>query len=333
MTTQIDSATRSDEPLLNEDNSRLTVYPIKHPDIFQFYKTQRANAWQVEELDLSQDKGDYEKLNGDEKHFIKYILAFFAASDTLVNMNLLERFSREVKILEAQMAYIEQAAGENVHSETYSLLIETLIDDKKEKEYLFDAIKNIPCITEKANWTLKWIASDASFAKRLIAFAIVEGVFFSGSFCAIYWLKDQKNCMPGFTLSNEWISRDEGVHTDFACFLYSNYIVNKLPESEVHDMMRDSVGIETKFICDSLPCDLIAMNSEAMTEYIQYVADRLLVSLGYNKIWNHKKCPFEFMEKLSLQKKGNFFEKRIADYQIPSINDDKKGKLEVLDDF
>lgn len=318
------------EPLLDPANNRLTIYPIKFEDIWRKYKEMQAANWTAEEVDFSEDVSHYEKLSKDERHFIKMILAFFAASDTIVNMNLEENFTREVQIREAIVAYEFQTAIENVHSECYSLMINNIIKDPVEKEKCFNAIKEFECIREKAEWAINWINDkDSPFAQRLIAFSIVEGVFFSGSFCAIFWLK-KKNLMPGLCDSNELIARDEGMHTNFACLLYS-YIVNKIDEETVHSMFKEAVEIERKFICESLPCSLLGMNNNLMNEYIKFVADRLLVQLGYKKIWNTV-CPFDFMESLSLEGKTNFFESRPTQYQNSHVLN--KGKTSTnVDSF
>ena len=324
------------EPLLDPANNRLTIYPIKFEDIWRKYKEMQAANWTAEEIDFSQDVSHYEKLNKDEKHFVKMILAFFAASDTIVNMNLEENFTREVQIREAIVAYEFQTSIENVHSECYSLMIDNIIKDSEEKEKCFNAIKEFECIREKAEWAIKWIeAKTVPFAQRLIAFAIVEGVFFSGSFCAIFWLK-KRNLMPGLCDSNELIARDEGMHTNFACLLYS-YINNKISESEVHSMFEEAVSIEKKFICDSLPCSLVGMNNGLMQDYIKFVADRLLVELGYSKIWNVTN-PFDFMESLSLEGKTNFFESRPTQYQNSHVlnkgkSSNDKCSFEITEEF
>jgi len=310
------------EPLLDPENNRLTIYPIKFKNIWQKYKEMQAANWTAEEVDFSNDVSHYNKLNKDERHFVKMILAFFAASDTIVNMNLAENFTREVQIREAIVAYEFQTAIENVHSECYSLMIDIIIKDSIEKDKCFNAIREYQCIREKAEWALKWIeAKHIPFAQRLIAFAIVEGVFFSGSFCAIFWLK-KRNIMPGLCMSNELIARDEGMHTDFACLLYS-YINKKISVETVHSMFEEAIEIERKFICESLPCSLLGMNNELMHQYIRYCADHLLVKLGYPKIW---KCtnPFDFMESLSLEGKTNFFEARPTQYQNSHVLN--KGK-------
>ncbi len=322
------------EPLLDPINNRLTVYPIKYKEIWNWYKKMQAANWTAEEIDFSQDYDHYYlKLNNNEKHFIKTILAFFAASDTIVNMNLSENFVREVQIREAIITYEFQAAIENVHSECYSLMIDNIIKDSVEKNKCFNAIEQIPCVREKAAWALKWANSkDSKFGQRLIAFSIVEGVFFSGSFCAIFWLK-KKNLMPGLCDSNELIARDESMHTQFACHLYK-YIIEKIPTESVHQMFEEAVKIEEKFICESLPCSLIGMNSELMSQYIKFIADRLLVDLGYPKIWNYEN-PFDFMESLSLEGKTNFFEYRPTQYQSSHVlnQSSKNDSFEVTDEF
>ncbi len=318
------------EYLLNPDNNRYTVYPIKDTEIWDAYKVMQAAFWTAEEIDLSKDWDHYQKLNENEQHFIKMVLAFFAASDTIVNINLAERFTREVEIREAIIAYQFQIMIENVHSEVYSLQIDNIIRDVKEKNRLLNAISEFDCVKKKAQWAFKWIKSETSFAQRLIAFAIVEGVFFSGSFCAIFWIK-KKNLMPGLCDSNELISRDEGMHTDFACLLYKK-INNKLSFDTVKDMFEEAVDTETEFICKSLPCSLIGMNSKLMTQYIQFVADRLLTTLGYPKIWNVDN-PFDFMESISMQGVTNFFESRPTQYQNSSVLNESKGnEFDLMDD-
>lgn len=319
------------EPLLDPKEQRFTLFPIRHKDIWDCYKKQQASFWTAEELDLSKDRIDWDnKLNNDEKYFIKHILAFFAGSDGIVNMNLLERFTSDVQVLEAQVTYAYQAYIENVHSETYSLLIDTYIDDAQEKDKLFNAIETIPCIKKKADWALKWIKSDDRFAKRLIAFAIVEGIFFSGAFCAIYWLKT-RGLMPGLTTSNEFIARDEGSHTEFACLLYSK-IVERIDESEVKDIVKEAVDIEKEFINESLPCRLVGMNSEQMSNYIEFVADRLLNQLGYSKLYKTAN-PFDFMEKIGMEGKTNFFEARPSQYQKASVMNKTKNDYTYTEDF
>ena len=312
---------------LNEE-CRLVVYPIKHEKIWEMYKKQQKCFWTADEIDFSKDYSDWEKLNDNEKHFVKHILGFFAASDGIVNINLLERFLKDVNILEAQICYTWQAAIENIHNETYSLMIDTYIKDRFEKEYLLNAVKNIPCITKKAAWAIKWINDkDASFSQRLVAFACVEGIFFSGSFCAIYWLKE-RNLMPGLCLSNEFIARDEGLHCDFACLLYS-MLKNRLDFETVKEMIEEVVDIETEFITESLPCKLIGMNSDLMEKYIKYVSDRLLGELGYAKIYKETN-PFPFMENISLEGKTNFFEQRVSQYKKADYSD---SSFNISDDF
>ena len=326
------SSTETDEYLLNSENNRLTIYPIKDTDIWNAYLRQLAAFWTAGELDFSKDHDDYNnKLNTNEQYFIKMILAFFSSADTIVNINLGERFSKDIKIREAIVCYDFQKMIENIHGETYSLQIENIIKDPEEKERLFKAVEHFDCIAEKANWALEWIESDKNYAHRLIAFAIMEGVFFSGSFCAIYWLK-KRNIMPGLCASNELIARDEGEHCCFAVLLYSK-LKNKVSETEVHDMFLGAVKIETKFICESLPCSLLGMNSDLMTQYIKFVADRLLVDLGYSKLWNVTN-PFDFMESISLEGKKNFFEGRPTQYQKASVlNKTKDDAFNFTTDF
>jgi ribonucleoside-diphosphate reductase beta chain len=300
------------EPLLQDAEDRLVLFPIKHADVWAKCKQQQSVIWLAEEIDVSKDMKDWEKLNDNERHFIKNILGFFAGSDGIVMENLASRFSREVTWPEARYFYANQTYMEAVHSETYSILIDTYITDKKEKYDILHAIDTIPCVKKKAEWALAWIDSkDADFATRLLGFAAVEGIFFSGAFCAIFWLK-QRGIMPGLTLSNEFIARDEGLHTEFACLLYSK-IVNRLPKQKVHTLIREAVKIEKKFITKSLPCELIGMNAKLMAQYIEFVADRLCVQLGYPKIY-HSANPFDFMERISLENKDNFFEKRVSTY-------------------
>ena len=295
------------EPLLTESNNRYVLFPIQDNDIWSAYKRQMACFWTVDEIDLSKDLDDWEKLNHDERYFIKNILAFFAGSDGIVLENLLENFSNDVKLPEAKCFYGFQIAMENIHSETYSLLIDSYIKDKDEKDRLFHAIDTIPCVQKKAKWAIKWIKNQqASFATRLIAFAAVEGIFFSGSFCAIFWLK-KRGKMPGLTFSNELISRDEGMHTDFAVLLYSK-LIHKVDKNIVFDLIDEAVTIEKEFIIDSIPCKLIGMNSELMIQYIEFVADRLLNQLGYPKKYKSDN-PFDFMEMISLEGKLTFLKK------------------------
>jgi ribonucleoside-diphosphate reductase beta chain len=316
------------EPLLVENPNRFVLFPIQNDDVWQFYKKAEASFWTAEEIDLSQDQKDWENLNENEKHFISHVLAFFAASDGIVNENLAVNFMQEVQMPEARCFYGFQIMMENIHSETYSLLIDTYIKDPKEKDRLFNALETVPCVKKKGEWALKWINSE-DFAERIIAFAAVEGIFFSGSFCSIFWLK-KRGLMPGLTFSNELISRDEGLHCDFACLLYG-YLQNKLTEERVHSIIRDAVTIEQEFVTDALPVNLIGMNAKNMAQYIEFVADRLLVSLGYNKIYNASN-PFDFMEMISLQGKTNFFEKRVAEYQKAGVMSERTENAFSLDE-
>ncbi len=314
------------ETILEPNEGRFVLFPIQHNDIWSFYKKAEASFWTAEEIDLSADIIDWEtKLNENEKHFIKHILAFFAASDGIVNENLAENFLSEVQYTEAKFFYGFQLAIENIHSETYSLLIDTYIKDTEEKKHLFNAIDTLSCVRKKADWALRWI-DKGTFAQRLIAFAAVEGIFFSGAFCSIFWLK-KRGLMPGLGFSNELISRDEGLHCDFACLLYKDHVVNKLSKEDVNEIILDAVQIEKEFILDALPVKLIGMNSELMSQYIEFVADRLLVELGNEKIFNSTN-PFDFMDMLSIQGKTNFFEKRVAEYQksgVTSESDSRKN--------
>jgi len=301
-----------EEPLLNFSEDRLILFPIKHLDLWELYKKSIRVFWTVEELDFEKDYRDFSTLNDSEQHFLKYILAFFAASDTIVNENLMTKFFKEVQYPEAKAFYGFQIMMETVHSETYGLLIESLIKTEIEKQYLFNAIQNIPCIKSKAQWALRWMNSSRSFAHRLIAFACIEGIHFSGAFCSIYYFK-KRGLMPGLCVSNEFISRDEGIHTDFACLLYRNHIINKLSQSDIEVIIDEAVIIEHEFINNAIPCRLLGMNADLMTQYIKFVADRLLVSLGYKNKY-HTENPFDFMEMISLQGKTNFFEKVVSDY-------------------
>ena len=321
---------KQNEPLLDENPNRFVLFPIKHDDIWQFYKKSEASFWTAEEIDLNQDLSDWEnKLNDDEKHFIKHVLAFFAASDGIVNENLAENMVNEVQYTEAKFFYGFQIMMENIHSETYSLLIDTYIKDAKEKDYLFTAIEHMDCVKKKAEWALRWI-DTGSFAERLIAFAAVEGIFFSGSFCSIYWLK-KRGLMPGLTFSNELISRDEGMHCDFACLLYNQHIQNKLPKETIHKLIVDAVEIEKEFVTDALPVKLIGMNSEMMCQYIEFCADRLLVQLDNPKAYNAEN-PFPWMDLISLQGKTNFFEKRVGDYQKSGVLADASKQVFTLNE-
>ncbi len=323
---------QAEEPILKENKDRFVLFPIKHDDIWKFYKKAEASFWTAEEIDLSPDLIDWEnKLNDDEKYFIKHVLAFFAASDGIVNENLAENFVAEVQYTEAKFFYGFQIAMENIHSETYSLLIDTYIKDKKEKDGLFNAIETMDCVKKKADWALRWI-DEGSFAERLIAFAAVEGIFFSGSFCSIFWLK-KRGLMPGLSFSNELISRDEGLHCDFACLLYNEHLENKLPKEQVRSIILDAVEIEKEFILEALPVRLIGMNSDLMAQYIEFVADRLLNELGCEKEFNVKN-PFDFMDMISIQGKTNFFEKRVGEYQKAGVMSGNESKsFSVDEDF
>ncbi|MBF9221636.1 ribonucleoside-diphosphate reductase small subunit [Hymenobacter ruricola] len=316
------------EPLLAENPNRFVLFPIQNDEVWQYYKKSQASFWTAEEIDLSQDQKDWNSLNDNEKHFIKHVLAFFAASDGIVNENLAVNFMQEVQMPEARCFYGFQIMMENIHSETYSLLIDTYIKDPKEKDYLFNALETVPAVQKKGEWALKWINSE-NFAERLIAFAAVEGIFFSGSFCSIFWLK-KRGLMPGLTFSNELISRDEGLHCDFACLLYS-YLQNKLDPARVQSIIRDAVTIEQEFVTDALPVSLIGMNAKAMSQYIEFVADRLLVALGCGKIYNATN-PFDFMEMISVQGKTNFFEKRVAEYQKAGVMSERNDNVFSLDE-
>ncbi len=317
------------EPILKENKDRFVLFPIQHQDIWEMYKKAEASFWTAEEIDLSPDVQDWEnKLNTDEKHFIRHVLAFFAASDGIVNENLAVNFMREVQWPEARCFYGFQIMIENIHAETYSLLIDTYIKDQKDKDYLFNAVETVPCVGKKAEWALRWIG-NGSFAERLIAFAAVEGIFFSGSFCSIFWLK-KRGLMPGLTFSNELISRDEGLHCDFACLLYSK-LENKLPVAQVTELITGAVTIEHEFVRDAIPVKLIGMNADLMCQYIEFVADRLLLSLGCPKVYNTTN-PFDFMEMISLQGKTNFFEKRVAEYQKAGVRTSKVDNTFSLDE-
>jgi ribonucleoside-diphosphate reductase beta chain len=317
------------EPILRENKNRFVIFPIQHNDLWEWYKKQEACIWTAEEIDLHEDLNDWNnKLNDDERYFIKHILAFFAASDGIVNENLAENFVNEVQYSEAKFFYGFQIMMENIHSETYSLLIDTYVKDEKEKNTLFQAIENFPAIKKKADWALKWIDSP-SFAERLIAFAAVEGIFFSGSFCSIFWLK-KRGLMPGLTFSNELISRDEGMHCDFAVHLHNKHIVNKVSKERITEIIVDALNIEREFITESLPASLIGMNAKLMTQYLEFVTDRLLVELECDKVFNSSN-PFEFMDMISLQGKTNFFEKRVSEYQKAGIlNSDKDGESQKI---
>ncbi|KAH7127692.1 ribonucleotide reductase [Dactylonectria macrodidyma] len=327
-----------DEPLLQENPQRFVLFPIKYHEIWQMYKKAEASFWTAEEIDLSKDLHDWNnRLTADEQFFVSHILAFFAASDGIVNENLVERFSGEVQIPEARCFYGFQIMMENIHSETYSLLIDTYIKEPAQRTYLFNAIETIPCIRKKADWAIKWIQDkDSSFAQRLVAFAAVEGIFFSGAFASIFWLK-KRGLMPGLTFSNELISRDEGLHTDFACLLHS-HLKGRASKKIIEDIITDAVTIEKEFLTEALPCALLGMNSDLMKQYIEFVADRLLVALGNEKVYKSSN-PFDFMENISLGGKTNFFEKRVGDYQKAGVlnstkkNDEESPKGENGGDF
>ena len=320
----------SKEYLTSEEEKRYVIFPIKHDDFWGMYKKAESNFWTTEELDLSKDLNDYNKLSDNEKYFINNILAFFAASDGIVNENLVERFCNEVTILEAKFFYGFQIAMENIHSETYSLLIDTYIKDLSLKDKLFNAIETIPSVKKKADWALNWIGDKSDFGKRVIAFACVEGIFFSGAFCSIFWLK-KRGLMPGLCHSNELISRDEGLHTEFAVLIHHN-LINKCPDDEILNIITEAVSIEKEFITESLPCKLIGMNNESMTQYIEYIADRLLIMFGLEKIYNAAN-PYDWMEAISIQGKTNFFEKRVGEYSNasnPNVN--KEDNVFELDE-
>ncbi|MDQ3190644.1 MAG: ribonucleoside-diphosphate reductase small subunit [Bacteroidota bacterium] len=322
--------TDSKEPILQENKDRFVLFPISHDDIWSMYKKAEASFWTAEEIDLSADQQDWEnKLNDDERHFIKHVLAFFAASDGIVNENLAVNFLNEAQYPEARCFYGFQIMMENIHSETYSLLIDTYIKDNTEKDKLFHAVDTLECVSKKADWALRWI-EKGNFAERLIAFAAVEGIFFSGSFCSIFWLK-KRGLMPGLSFSNELISRDEGLHCDFACLLYNNHIVNKLSKETIKQIIVDAVNIEKDFVTEALPVRLIGMNSDLMCQYIEFVADRLLIELGNERIYNVSN-PFDFMELISLQGKTNFFEKRVGEYQKSGVMGNKEDNVFKLDE-
>lgn len=317
------------EPLLEENPNRFVLFPIQYQDIWKMYKQQLACFWTVDEIDLAHDKKDWDALTEDEQHFLKHVLAFFAASDGIVLENLAQNFSCEIQVPEARCFYGFQIMMENIHSETYSLLIDTYITDAVEKDYLFRAIENIESVKKKASWALKWINRNDNFAERLIAFAAVEGIFFSGSFCAIFWLK-KRGKLPGLCFSNELISRDEGLHTDFACLLYK-HIANKVTNDRIYEIITEAVEIEHEFVSESLPVELIGMNSKLMSQYIEFVADRLFYTLGVPKYYNSAN-PFEWMDMISLQGKSNFFEKRVSEYQKAGVmSKTKEDKTFSLD--
>ncbi len=316
------------ELLLKENKERFVLFPIKYHKIWEMYKKAEQSFWTAEEIDLSADQKDWDNMKDGERHFVKHVLAFFAASDGIVNENLAVNFMNEVQLPEARCFYGFQIMMENIHSEMYSLLIDTYIKDSQEKKYLFNAMETVPCVKKKAEWALRWI-SNGNFAERLIAFAAVEGIFFSGSFCSIFWLK-KRGLMPGLSTSNEFISRDEGMHCDFACLLYG-MLEEKPGREQVENIIRDAVSIEHEFVCDALPVSLIGMNSKLMCQYIEFVADRLLISLGYGKIY-HSLNPFDFMEMISLQGKTNFFEKRVSEYKKAGVNNNKEEQTIKFDE-
>lgn len=317
------------EPILHSSN-RFTLFPIKYPDIYKAYKQAQNSYWTAGEIDYAADLNDWEKLDKDEKFFIENILAFFAGSDGIVIENLLSNFCKEVELPEARCFYAFQSAIESVHSEVYSLLIETYINDTKKKDKLFNSIQKIPSIRKKAEWAVKWINQSDLFAERLVAFAVVEGIFFSGAFCAIFWLKNKGKMVKSLGHSNELIARDEGMHTAFAVLLYQ-HLKKKLSQEKIEEIVKDAVSIEEEFICKSLPCNLIGMNSKRMSQYIQFVADRLITQLGYSKVYKVEN-PFSFMETLCLDGKTNFFEKRVSEYKNPSEVSNKGSRKFVLDD-
>ena len=317
------------ETILHETKNRFVLFPIQHDAIWKMYKQAEASFWTTEEIDLNPDLADWAKLSADEKHFVSHVLAFFAASDGIVNENLVLNFMQDVKIPEARCFYGFQVAIENIHAETYSLLIDTYIKDNKEKERLFNAMDTIPCVKKKADWALNWIEKAPSFAHRLVAFAAVEGIFFSGSFCSIFWLK-KRGLMPGLSFSNELISRDEGLHCDLACLLYST-LQGRLSYEDMKAIICDAVVYEKEFVSEALPVSLIGMNAELMQQYIEFVADRLIVSLGYPKVYNATN-PFPWMELISLQGKTNFFEKRVGEYQKSGVMADKDKQVFSLDE-
>ena len=319
------------EPILQPNDNRFVIFPIQHNDLWEWYKKQQASIWTAEEIDLSEDVTDWTtKLSDDERYFIKHILAFFAASDGIVNENLAENFVNEVQYSEAKFFYGFQIMMENIHSETYSLLIDTYVKDEVEKDRLFRAIEVFPAIKKKADWALKWIESD-SFAERLIAFAAVEGIFFSGSFCSIFWLK-KRGLLPGLTFSNELISRDEGMHCDFAVHLHNNHIVNRVSPERIKEIIVDALNIEREFITESLPVSLIGMNAKLMTQYLEFVTDRLLLEFGCEKVYEATN-PFDFMEMISLEGKTNFFEKRVSEYQKAGVKSGGTGSISFDSDF
>jgi ribonucleoside-diphosphate reductase beta chain len=319
------------EPILQENPNRFVVFPIQHHDLWEFYKKSEASFWTAEEIDLAADLVDWRsRLNDDERHFVKHVLAFFAASDGIVNENLAENFVKEVQYPEAKFFYGFQIMMENIHSETYSLLIDTYITDPEEKMHLFRAVDTIPAVAKKAEWALRWI-KNSTFQERLIAFAAVEGIFFSGSFCSIFWLK-KRGLMPGLSFSNELISRDEGSHTDFAVHLHNNHVVNKVSEERIKEIILSALEIEKEFIIDALPVKLIGMNSDLMKQYLEFVSDRLLSDLGCAKVFNSTN-PFDFMVNIALNGKTNFFEKRVGEYQKAGVKSGGDTAFSLDTDF
>ena len=310
------------EPILQENKNRFVIFPLQHDDIWQWYKKQEASFWTAEEIDLHQDVVDWKKLNDDERYFLKHILAFFAASDGIVNENLAENFVNEVQYSEAKFFYGFQIMMENIHSEMYSLLIDTLVESDSEKDELFNAIERFPAIKKKADWALRWIESE-SFAERLIAFAAVEGIFFSGAFCSIFWMK-KRGLLPGLATSNEFISRDEGLHRDFACHLHNTHLVNKVPVERITQIIVEALDIEREFITESLPVNLIGMNAKLMAEYLEFVTDHLLETLNCPKVYNTPN-PFDFMDMISLEGKTNFFEKRVSEYKKAGVGEEQSS--------
>ncbi|XP_003738774.1 ribonucleoside-diphosphate reductase subunit M2 B [Galendromus occidentalis] len=313
------------EPLLRENPNRFVLFPIEYPDIWRMYKKAQASFWTAEEVDLGKDMADWHKMSSQEQEFIKHILAFFAASDGIVNENLVERFSQEVQVTEARCFYGFQVMMENIHSEMYSLLLNTYITDPMERDHLFRAIETMPCIKKKADWALNWIGNqNATYGERVVAFAAVEGIFFSGAFASIFWLK-KRGLMPGLTFSNELISRDEGLHTDFACLMF-RHLVQKPSVERIYEIIRNAVAIEQEFLTEALPCAMLGMNCDLMKQYIEFVADRLLVELECDKLWNSQN-PFDFMEQISLEGKTNFFEKRVGEYQKAGVMANKEDQI------
>lgn len=320
MTEEVKNKNNYEVLLQDEEEERLTILPIKYHDIWKMYKDHESAIWHAHEVKLAGDLKDWEALTDNERHFIKHVLAFFASSDLIVVENLASRFTREIKILEVKIFYAFQIMIENIHSETYSNMIDTYVTDEKEKQRLFNAVKTIPCIKKKAEWARTWIYNNSSFPERLVAFAAVEGIFFSGSFCSIYWF-NERGKMPGLAKGNDFIARDEGRHTDFACLLYNKYISNKLTQEQIEKIIGAAVDIEIEFITDALPCRLIGMNANLMKEYIKYVANRLLKQLGHQSMYQDVKQPFPFMDRIALNNKSNFFEDDPSEYSKGTMNE------------